>query len=83
MVVICLVKIHKYSPGLKRGWEVICDCKNKKEMFELYHCLKFKCGVPMNKIHLRKVGKIGDKIPYEIWLKDKSFFQNCLKDFKK
>lgn len=72
------MKIHKYSPGLKRGWEVVCQCKSKKQMFEIYHTLKFKLNIPMNYIHLRKIGKIADEVPYEIWLKDKHDFNEQL-----
>lgn len=72
------MKIHKYSPGLKRGWAVVCQCRSKKEMFNVYHTLKLKLNIPMNYIHLRKIGKIGDEIPYEIWLKDKESFKEQL-----
>ena len=63
-----MVKIHKYSPGIKRGWHVHCKCMNRKEMFRVYH-EQMKNGIPINRLHLRKVGKIGDDIPYELWIR--------------
>ena len=69
------MKIHRGKPRQNNKFMFLKKCKSRMSALDKAKKLLKSFNVP----YIKKCGKIGDKMPYEIWVRRKSNINNIYK----